>query len=170
MSIDKPTKAGKIYYLIFNYRGETGNDKTFPLYGSVFSVDREGTKLAEIFKLRDRIDPDIIYANHPEIIDHEIETEWRSEGKQSPDEMLILEFREPISISGLSLLPGSDEREYAQSPEVSISEDGEIWTDLPLTVSGLYNLTFPQAETRRLRIRNSEPADVHWSVREIYFF
>ena len=157
-------------YLIYNYSGEKGNEKAFPLYEPVFSVERGGTKLAEIFKRRGSVTPDILYANHPEIADGDMDTEWQSEIGQDPDEILLIAFREPAVLSGLSLLPGNDERGYARSPEVSISEDGEIWTELPLTVGGLFDLTFPQAETKWLRIRSSGSADVPWSVREILFY
>ena len=157
-------------YLIFNYSGEKGNGKEFPLYEPVFFIEREGAKLAEIFKLREAFIPDILYTNHPETVDGDIGAVWRSINEQGPEEFLLFEFREPMMFSGLSLLPGEDEREYARSPEVSISEDGETWTDLPLTVSGLFDLAFPQVETQWLRIRNNGPADVHWSVREICFF
>ena len=157
-------------YLIFNYSGEKGNEKAFPLYEPVCSVERGGTKLAEIFKRRESVTPDILYANPPEIADGDLETEWQSENAQAPDEVLLIAFREPAALIGLSLLPGNDEREYARSPEVSISEDGEIWTELSLTVSGLFDLTFPQTETQWLRIRNSGSADVRWSVREIIFY
>lgn len=157
-------------YLIFNYSGEKGNEKIFPLYESVFYVEREGAKLAEIYKILRTSSPDILYSNHPETVDGDMTTEWQSGSGQDPEEVLLLEFREPTVLGGLSLLPGNDEQGYARSPKVSFSEDGETWIDLPLTVSGLFDLTFPPVEMQRLRICNSDPADVHWSVREIYFF
>ena len=84
--------------------------------------------------------------------------------------VLTMEFEDMTVLRGLSLLPGDDEREYARSPEVSVSVDGENWTILRLTVTGLFDLSFPETETKWLRIRNTEPADVRWSIREIYFY
>ena len=104
------------------------------------------------------------------IADGDLDTEWRSSGLQDPDEALVIEFTEITSLCGLSLLPGDDEREFARSPEVSVSADGESWQVLPLTVSGLFDLSFPQTETKWLRIRNTESADVHWSIREVLFY
>ena len=159
-------------YLIFNYSGIIGNEKTFPLYEPVHSVQRGGTKLSEIYKRTNRIEPFVLRTipETPEIIDNDLSTIWRSANTQSDESTLVIEFAEPASIRGLSLLPGDDEREYARTPEVSVSKDGETWTILPITISGLFDLSFPQTETTFLRIRNTQPADVHWSLREIYFY
>ena len=159
-------------YLVFNYSGSIGNEKTFPLYEPVHAVQREGTKLSEIYKRTARIEPSVLRTipETPEIIDNDLSTIWRSANTQSDEAALVIEFTEPTAIRGLSLLPGEDENEYARTPEVSVSEDGNNWTILPVTVSGLFDLSFPQTENTFLRIRNTRPADVHWSIREIYFY
>ncbi|MBQ6503444.1 MAG: discoidin domain-containing protein [Flexilinea sp.] len=159
-------------YLIYNYSDTVGNSMEFPLYEQIHAVERDGTKLAEIYRRHPGLHTNI--SQHTpaarEIIDGDLSTEWRSDTPQNPEDSLIIEFTEPTILTGLSLAPGDDEREYARSPEVSISPDGETWEPLPLTVSGLFDLSFPQTTTKWLRIRNTEPADVHWSVREIYFY
>lgn len=159
-------------YLIFNYSGSIGNEKTFPLYEPIHTVQREGTKLSEFYKRADRIEPSVLRTTPdiPEIIDNNLSTIWRSENTQSGESALVIEFAEPAAIRGLSLLPGEDELEYARTPEISTSKDGENWTVLPITISGLFDLSFPKTETTFLRIRNTKPADVHWSIREIYFY
>ena len=159
-------------YLIFNYSGQTGNEKTFDLYRSVHFVERDGVKFAEIYQRNEDFAPEIsgIGADFIAAADQDLETEWRSKKTQNPEDSVIIEFAAPVTLSGLSLLPGDDEREYARTPEVSISEDGQTWTVLPLNISGLFDLSFPQTETRWLRIRNTAPADVHWSIREILFY
>lgn len=157
-------------YLIFNYSGETKNTAAFPLFEPVYAVQREGAKLAEIFKHLPSQKTDIIYTNQQEPVDNDLNTEWRSERPQNSEDSLIIRFAAPAILSGLSLAPGEDEQEYPRSPEVSISTDGETWTPLPLTISGLFDLSFPTVTTEWLRIRNTEPADFHWSIREIYFY
>ena len=149
-----------------------GNEKNFPLYDQVHTVERDGTKLSEIYQRVAGFYPEIsqIAPAAPEIADGDLDTEWRSERPQNPEDSLIFRFTVPTTLSGLSLAPGEDENEYARSPEVSISTDGETWTPLPLTISGLFDLTFPTETTEWLRIRNTEHADFHWSVREIYFY
>lgn len=159
-------------YLIFNYSGMIGNEKNFPLYDQVHTVERDGTKLAEIYQRIPDFHTEIsqITPAAQRITDSDLSTEWRSETPQNPEDSLIIRFTGPTTLSGLSLAPGENEHEYARSPEVSISPDGETWSPLPLTISGLFDLSFPTATTEWLRIRNTDPADFHWSVREIYFY
>lgn len=159
-------------YLVFNYSGMIGNDKTFPFYDSIHTTERDGVRLAEIFQRISQTPVEIaqIIPSIPEAADGNFETEWRSRRPQNPEDSLIIEFTGPTTLSGLSLIPGEDEREYARSPEVSVSEDGIIWEPLSINVSGLFDITFPQTETQWLKIRNSQDADVHWSIREIYFY
>lgn len=159
-------------YLIINYSGETGNRVTVPLYEPVYVAERDGIKLGEVVHRIPAVMPVItqIDPDKREATDQIPETEWRSEDPQGPDTVLTMEFEDMTVLRGLSLLPGDDEREYARSPEVSVSVDGENWTILRLTVTGLFDLSFPETETKWLRIRNTEPADVRWSIREIYFY
>lgn len=159
-------------YLIFNYSESVGNKTEFPLYEPVFAVERDHVKLSEVFRRIPSIQPEIagLTPDVRAIADGDLNTEWRSSGLQDPDEALVIEFAEITSLCGLSLLPGDDEREFARSPEVSVSADGESWQVLPLTVSGLFDLSFPQTETKWLRICNTESADVHWSIREVLFY
>ena len=161
-------------YLIFNYSGSQETEKSYPLFDSVYIVERDGVKLAEVFKRRPKIMPEItaMEPDFPEALDGviDLEAEWRSEGPQNTKDEIIIQFAEPIVLSGISLLPGDDEHEYARSPEVSISDDGLSWTVLPAETGGLFDLVFPAASARFLRIRNTAPADVRWSFREIYFY
>ncbi len=159
-------------YLIFNYSGESGNDKEIPLYEPVYAAVRDQIKLGEVFRRVPAIAPQItqITPEMREAADGDTETIWRSSGLQGPDTVLTLEFSDMAVLRGLSILPGGDEREYARNPEVSISADGENWTVLPLMVTGLFDLSFPETETKWLRIRNTETADVYWSIREILFY
>lgn len=161
-------------YLIFNYSGAVGNEQMYPLYTSAYVIERDGVKLTEVFKRLPALTPMIknISPGTPEMTDGEIdlETEWRSTALQNDKDELVIEFGEPLSIQGISLLPGNDEGEYARSPELSISTDGKSWQVIPVTVSNLFDLSFPQIETKWIRIRNTEPADVHWSFREILFY
>ena len=159
-------------YLIFNYNGETGNEKAFDLYQPVHFVARKGVKLAEIYQRVQNFAPEIsgIGAEFTAAVDQNLETEWRSKKTQNPEDSVIIEFAAPVTLSGLSMLPGENEREYARTPEVSVSEDGQTWSVLPLNISGRFDLSFPQTETRWLRIRNTTPANVHWSIREILFY
>lgn len=159
-------------YLIFNYTGMVDNDQSFPLYEGVHSVERENVKLAEIYQRIPAKFPGIAFVSGDQsyAVDGNPDTEWRGSGPQSPDESIVIGFSEEVILSGLSILPGNNEQEFAGSPEVSVSPDGEQWETLPLTVTGLFDLSFPAVETRWLRIRNTEGSDVHWSVREIYFY
>ncbi len=159
-------------YLVFNYSGLTVNEKKIPLYEPVYTVERDHVKLGEVFRRVPAVTPIVVHTD-PDLrgtLDSDWETEWKSSGLQDPDTALIIEFNEPAVLRGISLLPGEDEREYARSPEVSISADGENWTALQVTVSGLFDLSFPETETKWLRLRNTEAADIHWSIREIYFY
>ena len=159
-------------YLIFNYSGLIGNTETFPLYEPIHIIERDGVKIAEIYKRVHSIHQEISQISPiiPQIIDGDPDTEWRSDKPQSPDNNIIIEFPEITALSGISLIPGADEQEYARSPEVSISADGKNWIPLSITVSGMFDLTFPQTETKWMRIRNTEDAEFHWSVREILFY
>ncbi len=159
-------------YLIYNYSGRIGNTESFPLYDPVRAIERDGAKLAEIYKRIPAFHPEVsqMSPDIPQNIDSDQGTEWRSAKPQNTEDTIIIEFPEITALSGISLIPGADEREYARTPEVCISRDGETWVPLPITVSGLFDLTFPQSETKWLRIRNTEGAEFHWSVREILFY
>ncbi len=159
-------------YLIFNYSGTVGNVKEIPLYEPVYGVERDGIKLAEVFRRIPAAEVKLkqLTPAVPEIADGLPETQWRSPSPQSTEEQFIFAFEDPVPLTGLSVLPGDDEREYARDPEISISEDGETWTVLPITVTGLFDISFPETRTPLLRIRNRADADVHWSIRDIYFY
>ncbi len=159
-------------YLIYNFSGETGNEKTIPLYSPVYTAERDHVKLAEVFRRLPEVNPETarITPEMREAADGDPETIWSSAGFQDPETALVIEFTEPAVLKGLSVLPGEDEREYARNPEVSVSSDGENWTVLPVMVTGLFDLSFPETETRWLRLRCTEAADIGWSIREIYFY
>ena len=137
-------------------------------------IERDGIKLAEVYKRYPVLEPSIrsISPDYPEMIDGEIdlELEWRSTRLQNDEDELVIEFTDKTTLSGIALLPGDDEHEYARSPEVSISDDGKTWETVPATVSNLFDLSFSPIETRWIRIKNTKPADVHWSFREILFY
>ena len=161
-------------YLIANYSGVIGNEQLFPLYDSVYVIERDGVKMAEVHKRYPALKPSIrsLSPGNPEMIDGEIdlELEWRSTRLQNAEDELIIEFTDKTTLGGIALLPGDDEHEYARSPEVSISDDGKNWKTIPVTVSNLFDLSFSPIETRWIRIKNTKPADVHWSFREILFY
>ena len=158
-------------YLIFNYSGQTGNETYFPLYEPVYSIERDGVKLGEVFKRIASLAPEVQYVSPAqEIADGDFETQWCSDQLQNSEDTLLIEFTQPVSLQGLSLLPGDNEQEYARSPEIYTSIDGDVWDKLPITVSGLFDLSFPTTEARFIRIRNAVPAEFHWSIREILFY
>lgn len=161
-------------YLIFNYSGASGSEQKYPLFDPAYVIERDGIKLAEVYNREAVLTPSIksIQPDIPEITDGiiDFESEWRSAGHQTSDDEIVIEFSEITRLRGLSLLPGDDENEYARTPEVSISDDGKNWQAIPLTVSDLFDLSFPPVETKWLRIRNTDSSDVHWSIREICFY
>ena len=159
-------------YLIFNYSGTIGNEKEIPLYEPVYSVVRDHIKLAEVYKRISaaNIRPSEMTPNVSEVIDGLPETQWRSDVSQSEGLEFVFTFEEPVLLTGMSVLPGDDEREYAREPQVSVSEDGVSWTDLPVTVTGLFDLSFPETMTSRLRLRCAGDSDLHWSIRDIYYY
>lgn len=164
-----------ISYLIFNYSNFIGNEKEIPLYEPLYSVCQDGFKLAEVFKREDPIIPFItrIEMNSepiPEIADGVYETAWRSECSQNGEERIVIELEKPYELRGLSLLPGDDEREYARSLEIAVSENGEDWEVIPSETVGLLDTVFEPITTKYLRLRNTELSDVNWSIREIYFY
>ncbi len=81
-----------------------------------------------------------------------------------------IEPEKPYELRGLSLLPGDDEREYARSPEVAVSENGKDWEVIPSETVGLLDTVFEPVTTKYLRLRNTEPSDFNRSIREIEFY
>lgn len=161
-------------YLLFNYSGLIEDTLDYPLFHSCRIIERDGVKLAEVFKRDQRFVPNVhsLKPDIPEITDGliNLELEWRSELPQNPHDEVVIEFDEKTKLHGLSLLPGNDEYEYARSPEISISTDGKTWNSIPAAVSDLFDLSFPEIETKWLLIRNTEESEYHWSIREIYFY
>ena len=159
-------------YLIFNYSGIPGNEHNIPFYTSVHSIERNGIRIAEIYRRTEAAELKLkkIIPAVPEIADGIPETQWRSSKPQSSGSEFILEFAEPVSLIGISVLPGDDEREYAGNPEILISDDGKSWTVLPVTVTGLFDLSFPEVRTSMLKLRNQAETDLYWSIRDILFY
>ena len=180
-TIDWKMQRTPMKYVIFNYNNMQGNDMVFPYYTPIYSIERNGTKLAEIFQRTNNhlIDPsdciDNIHTTYHDEAAHLMLTENQNEiwsGAESHDlqESIIITMKDNIQISSLEVFPG-DTADVSKSLEFYTSSDGNSdWHKLPAEKHGTNGWFFPSAPEKYLRIQSGVITDLPWQVREILLY
>lgn len=160
-------------YLFFNYSGEAENEKKFDYYVPVYAVERDGIKLAEVYKRSHNNElngADIVETitassdpeHAPAAADNDYGTSWYGTG---PGDLRI-KFNRKVLLDSIEVFPAEGSAGF-QNVKVSVSEDGENWTYLESQPKGSNGTAFPQTETDWLRLESSTE---NQGIREILFY
>ena len=161
-------------YLYYNYYNDISNDVSFNYYIPVFSVVKDGVKLAEIFQrshtnelnngiVAARIYP---YGQDTEIdviTDNDHESYWSASGNPLD---LVIQLNEDYTLLSIELFPLNH---LSGIPDFRLltSEDGVEWTSVPYTKGGDNGLIFGTAVKNYLRLQ-CDAAD--FGIREILLY
>ena len=160
-------------YLFFNYSGEAENEKKFDYYESIYTVERDGISLAEIYKRSHNnemngaeivetvmadFDPEGAFA----AADNDYGTAWH--GSKAGD--LRIKFNRSVLLDSIEVFPAEGTAGF-HDVKVSVSDDGKTWHILECEPKGSNGTAFPQTETRWLRLQSSTE---NQGIREILFY
>lgn len=104
-------------FILYNYTNKQGNEQTFPGYRSVYVIERDGIKIAEIFEYDDNV-----------IIPQDFSREGQS----------AAEYRFETDVRRAELYECSNYDQF-YSLQFSHSEDGENWNGVPAAVMEIPN-------------------------------
>ena len=161
-------------YLFFNYKNAIGNEKQFAYYVPVYSIERDGMKLSEVFQRSHYLEinsSDAVESilslpdNDPAdtVIDGDYDTCWIPDEKDSG---LIVQFKQKTPLTGLELFP----KGYLSAiPKMDLyaSDDGISWTELAWEEKGTNGISFPVTRSEWIKIL-FDSADI--AVNEIIFY
>ena len=180
-TIDWKTQRTPMKYIIFNYNNQQGNDQKFPYYAAVYNVERNGTKLAEIFQRTNNGLLDPVQAIRsvtasvnndlaPFILSEDGSEIWSGAEQHDPQETITIELEEGVLPESLELFPG-DSAEASESLIFYTSEDGESdWQELPSEKYGTNGWMFARVPEKFIRIKSSSDTAAPWQVRQILLY
>ncbi|MBQ6509159.1 MAG: hypothetical protein IJI07_06780 [Flexilinea sp.] len=180
-TIDWKTQRIPMRYIIFNYNNTQGNEKDFPYYAPIYSIERNGTKLAEVFQRTNNglLDPEgSILSVHASVNEDEADniltedsgTFWSGEDMPDPDESVTILLKNGLSLESVEVFPG----EYAGRSESLLFEtradDSEEWIRAEAEKSGTNGWRFSDPVSGQLRIRSGIENGQPWQIRQILFY
>ena len=124
-------------FILYNYTNKQGNEKTFPGYDAFYAVERDGMKIAELFRY-----------NHDDLVDFTVSEETDpgqgTAGKILSFEPSLIGRIEFYRCSGWDMLP---------SIQFSYTEDGEEWFPIPAGLDSTNGFKFEYPiPARQIRI------------------
>ena len=180
-TIDWKMQRIPMKYIIFNYNNQQGNDYNFPYYAPIYSIERNGTKLAEIFQRTNNnlLDPaDIVESIHttyrdetaPLMLTEDPNEIWTGEEPHDPTEVITLKLKDGIEISSLEVFPG-DYTETSEELKFFTSADGNSeWKELSAVRLGTNGWLFQIKPCRYLQIKSIAELNQPWQIRQILFY
>ena len=163
-----------IKYIFFNYDNISGNEKQFSYYAPIYTISRDGIKLAEIFQRTHNGELSIseiiseVTADHkPEtaafLADGNFDTAWEN---TETDSVLTLHLSNGFMLSDVEIFPLQN---YPEFPDFKlfISEDGKNWKELNYERKGLNGLNFTPHAASFFRIQTSPKCP---GIRDILFY
>ncbi|MBQ4515053.1 MAG: glycosyltransferase family 39 protein [Anaerolineaceae bacterium] len=137
-------------FILYNYTNKQGNEKTFPGYNSIYTIQRDGMKIAELFEY-----------NHDDLVDFTAVMETDDDQRYQ-----TLSF-DPAVIKRIEFYQCSNWNAFS-SIEFSYSEDGQEWVSIPAGSDSTNGFKFEYpipAQSIRIKI----PAEHdNWSCGTIY--
>ena len=179
-TIDWKMQRTPMKYIIFNYNNRQGNSQSFPYYTPVYHIERNGTKLAEIFQRTNNnlLDTDQAVESVTASVNsdraHFILTEERNEmwtGAEQHDagEAITLCLKDGITLESLELFPG-DSAEPSESLNFYTSADGQKWQELPAEQYGTNGWLFSSAHNKYIQIKSGSESSSAWQIRQILLY
>lgn len=160
-------------YLFFNYSSRADNEASFDYYVPVYSVERDGIKLAEVFQRSHNMElsgADIVGSafglsgkdDVMRIADNDLGSSWYGSGPES----LTIHFDRAVLLESFEIFPAEGSEGF-RVDAVSVSSDGINWTSLAHEPKGSNGTAFPRIETSWLKL---ESQTENPGIREILFY
>ena len=161
-------------FLIANYSGMLGNEAFFDYYVPIYAVERDGIKLAEVFKrshndelaavdiiesVTTSANPDTITA----ITDSDYQTAWYGNGSETE---ITFHLNDEYMLNSLEIFPAANASGFPET-KIFTSQDGMDWTELSTEAKGSNGTAFPAIKTSWLKLTsNSE----YQGISDILFY
>lgn len=168
-------------YLAANYSRIIGNDLNFPFYDRIYNVKVDDMILSSVyqrsvedelpagnivFHIQTNIHQDIA-AN---LFDNDFSTAWTTGRLQNNSDYLEIEFKNPVTLWGMTYYLASDETDFPRSLQMFSSMDGILWDPIDIVNEDLTDYTFNQKQMKFLKMKNTEHSDRFlWSMTELVF-
>ena len=180
-TIDWKTQRVPMKYIIFNYNNQQGNSQSFPYYAPVYSIEQNGTKLAEIFERTNNklLEPeqcvDDIYSSHNNdniqiILSKDKDEIWTGAEQHTSNETLTITMKDGIRLESIEIFPG----DYAEASEklrfytkINVNSD---WEELPVEKNGTNGWLINHQPCKYLQIQSAAETDQPWQIRQILFY
>ena len=168
-------------YVIFNYNNQQGNEQKFPYYAAVYDIQRNGTKLAEIFQRTNNglLDPGQAIESVTASVNNEIASFilseesseiWSGAEQHDPEETITIELKEGVLPESLELFPG-DSAEASESLIFFTSADGKSgWQELPAEKYGTNGWMFANTPEKYIRIQSCSDTTAPWQIRQVLLY
>ena len=160
-------------YLIFNYSGMLGNEAYFDYYIPIYTITRDGIKIAEVFQRshnNELAGADIIESvsasNNEDSVSAMIDNDYQTAWYNNNSGELVFQLNNNYQLTSLEIFPADGTAGFPNA-KLFISSDGIIWTELQTAEKGPNGITFSPTETSWIKLScDSE----HQGIREILFY
>lgn len=99
-------------------------------------------------------------------VDHNMDSRWSTRAVQHPGQWFQMDFDFPMQLAAFTLRTGRHDQDYPRGYAVTVTEDGETWTDAVVTGTGEPGDTRIVLDIPRvlhgLRVELTATADEHW--------
>lgn len=181
-TIDWKIQRTPMRYIIFNYNNQQGNEQNFPYYAPIYSIERNGTKLAEIFQRtnNDLLTPEsIIESIHTSVNDSkavfmlsENNSEiWQGADHHDINESITITLKDGVLLKSLEIFPG----DFTIPSEnlrfyTSNNKDSE-WNELKVERYGTNGWIFSSDKSFKfIKIQSDTKIDQPWQIRQLLFY
>lgn len=180
-TIDWKMQRSPMRYIIFNYNNEKGNDRLFPYYAPIYSIERNGTKLAEIFQRTNNnllVPENAVKSVHASVNNAVVSAVfsdrnqqiWQGADPRDPDEWISIELNEKVNLQSLEVFPG-DIAAPCESLRFSVPDNsGNIWKELPAEPYGTNGWLISPGDAKQLRITSADSSGLPWQIRQILLY
>ncbi len=168
-------------YIIFNYNNHQGNEYSFPYCAPIYCIERNGTKLAEVFqRTNNRLLPpeDYVLSIHASVNDGEawkmlsdgIQDIWMGGEDHDSENWIELVLKDGTILESIELFPGeitppSESLRFYTSPD-----GGNEWNELTAKRNGTNGWLFSPETVKYLRICSDGKSGLQWQVRRILLY
>ena len=180
-TIDWKMQRIPMKYVIFNYNNMKENDQVFPYYAPIYSIERNGTKLVEIFQRTNNKllkSDDVVESIHTASQDNSASNMlsddpkmiWISAEPHNLNEEIVLRFKNDTEISSLEVFPG-EYTEACEKLKFYTSEDGNSdWQIISAERFGTNGWLFSSPPKKYLRIQSDINSNHPWQIRQILIY
>lgn len=180
-TIDWKMQRVPMKYVIFNYNNRQGNEMDFPYYAPVFHIERNGTKLAEVFERTNNglLAPDQcveeVHASvndeqSARILSDEADEIWSGAGAGDTKESILIVLRDGVTLESLELFPGDHTGPSESLRFFTTGNPQTGWVESAAERYGTNGWKFSIPLSGYLRIQSSTVNEEPWQVRQILFY